>query len=224
MNRSQMQRETQSQEAQRERELAIAEQHAQDDALQAYLDHMSELLLHGNLLNLHEGKEDEGKEVGILARARTLTILERLDKKHKRHVLQFLKEAHLIPKDRTIILLNEANLKDAHLRDLHLENTNLRGVYLYGADLRGAHLKNVDLKGARLDLADLDLADLREVDLRYVRGLTEPQIEQAIGDPKTQLPGHLKRPKLWSTMGDEEQRQELEEEQTKRRANADLPN
>jgi hypothetical protein len=52
----------------------IAEQNAQDDALQAYLDQMSTLLLDKDLRT-----SDEDSEVRTLARARTLLVLERLD-------------------------------------------------------------------------------------------------------------------------------------------------
>ena len=61
-----------NQRAQAERELA--EQRAQDEALQAYLDQMSQLILERNLL---EAKE--GDPVYTLAQARTSTVIVRLD-------------------------------------------------------------------------------------------------------------------------------------------------
>ena len=54
------------------------EQRAQDPALQAYLDQMSTLLLEKDLRN-----SEEDSEVRTLARARTLTVLERLDPSRK---------------------------------------------------------------------------------------------------------------------------------------------
>jgi cell division protein FtsB len=77
------------QRAQAERELAV--QRAQDEALQAYLDQMGSLLLEKEL---RESKEDS--EVRTLARARTLTVLGRLDPSRKTALMQFLVEADLV--------------------------------------------------------------------------------------------------------------------------------
>jgi hypothetical protein len=77
------------QRAERERELE--EQRAQDEALQAYLDQMSTLLLEKDLRS-----SEEDSEVRTLARARTLTVLGRLDPSRKAAVMQFLLEAELV--------------------------------------------------------------------------------------------------------------------------------
>jgi uncharacterized protein HemX len=66
--RAQQAQKIENQRAQAERELA--EQSAQDEALQAYLDHMSGLLLERDLR-----ASEEDSEVRSLARARTLTVL-----------------------------------------------------------------------------------------------------------------------------------------------------
>jgi hypothetical protein len=68
-----------------EAERELAEQRAQDEALQAYLDQMSSLLLEKDLR-----ASGEESEVRTLARARTLTVLERLDPSRKTAVMQFL--------------------------------------------------------------------------------------------------------------------------------------
>jgi hypothetical protein len=75
-----------------------AEQRGQDEALQAYLDQIGQLLLDKNL----RGSE-AGSEVRSLARARTLTLLPRLDGGRKGRVVQFLYESGLIDKDRLIL-------------------------------------------------------------------------------------------------------------------------
>src|SRR5215211_6844481 len=72
----QRQQQIENQRAEAERELA--KQSAQDEALQAYLDQMSSLLLEKDL---REAKGDS--EVRTLARARTLTVLRRLDTNRK---------------------------------------------------------------------------------------------------------------------------------------------
>ena len=70
-----------------------AEQRAQDEALQAYLDQLGQMLLDGEK-PLRESKE--GDEVRTLARARALTVLNRLDGRRKATVVQFLYESGLI--------------------------------------------------------------------------------------------------------------------------------
>ena len=62
-------------------ERKLAQQRAQDEALQAYLDQMGSLLLEKDLR-----ASEEGSEVRTLARARTLTVLGRLDSSRKVHV------------------------------------------------------------------------------------------------------------------------------------------
>ena len=73
----------------------IEEQRAQDAALQAYLDQMSQLMLDGDLLR---GSDGGSEEVRTLARARTRTVLARLNSRRKGSVVQFLYEASLINK------------------------------------------------------------------------------------------------------------------------------
>jgi hypothetical protein len=75
--------------AKAERELA--EQRAQDEALQTYLDQMSTLLLEKDLRS-----SEEDSEVRTLARTRTFTVLGRLDPSRKKEVMQFLIEADLV--------------------------------------------------------------------------------------------------------------------------------
>jgi hypothetical protein len=68
----------------------VEEQRAQDAALQAYLDQMGTLLLKEELR-----KSEEDSEVRTLARARTKTVLERLDSRRTAAVIEFLIEAEL---------------------------------------------------------------------------------------------------------------------------------
>ena len=74
--RAQQAQKIENQRAEAERELA--EQRAQDEALQAYLDQMSGLLLERDLR-----ASEKGSEVRTLARARTLTVMGRLDPSRK---------------------------------------------------------------------------------------------------------------------------------------------
>jgi uncharacterized protein YjbI with pentapeptide repeats len=149
----------------RTQDLAI--QRARDEALQAYLDKMTELLIDKKL---HE-KRDPYDDTRITARAQTLAVLRQLDKERKRIVLLFLREARLInrenrpPGDRRIyariVGLRDADLTNANLRDAKLINTRrdepvsleraiLKYADLQGADLRASNLSNVDLSYANL--------------------------------------------------------------------------
>jgi hypothetical protein len=77
----------QLQERRDEEARKLEAERAQDAALQAYLDQMTQLLLHEKL-PLRTSQPDD--EVRSVARARTLTALGVLDGLRKRTVLQFL--------------------------------------------------------------------------------------------------------------------------------------
>lgn len=89
--------------------------------------------------------------------------------------------------------LLEAQFPGANLRNARLSRAYLRGANFDEADLRGADLRRASLTGA-----SLAQADLRSVDLRSTRGLTQEQIDEAIGDHATRLPEHLRRPEAWA--------------------------
>ena len=163
-----------------EAEQELAKQRAQDEALQAYLDQMRNLLLEKDLRD-----SEEGSEVRTLARARTLTLLPRLDPAHRNSVMHFLEEASLIQAQPfvgdPIISLDGANLEGITLGDsvehtdsgmAHLEGVNLSGSDLSNAALQGAQLGNADLRGANLGYtslrqAQLSGANLADADLTY---------------------------------------------------------
>jgi hypothetical protein len=172
---------------------AAAERRAQDDALQAYLDQMGQLLLDKDR-PLRTAAA--GDEVRTLARARTLTILSRLDGERKRSVVQFMYESCLITKDRAVLDLNGANLSRANLRGANLRGANLSKADLRGADLSAeylraelggvkinwaiaiANLTGADLRGADLRGADLRGANLRNADLEDIRGFTNEEVDE----------------------------------------------
>ena len=136
----------------------IADERRQDDRLQAYLDGMSELLTDKDR-PLHRAQVGDG--LSTVARARTLTVLPRLDGERKRSVVQFLYESGLIARNRVVVYLGGADLRGANLRGASLEGTNLRWADLRGADLRGAHLTEANLFSAILEGTDLIWANLR---------------------------------------------------------------
>jgi type III secretory pathway component EscS len=117
---------------QREREQDIARQHTQDEALQAYLDHISQLLT-DKVPSLRNAQPED--EVRTLARARTLTVLPRLDGRRKATVVRFLYEANLIKRERVILDLWDADLSGAVLSGADLRSADLAGKNLHRAEL-----------------------------------------------------------------------------------------
>src|SRR5215208_2203937 len=160
------QQRVENQRAEAERELAV--QRAQDETLQAYLDQMSTLMLEKDLRN-----SDEDSEVRTLARARTLTVLKRLDASRRAEIMQFLLEADLVRRvggSAPVIELESAHLRDtslvvANLSGAALKLARLSGANLLYADLSEADLRDADLRGANLNIARLRGADLRNADL-----------------------------------------------------------
>ena len=160
----------------------IEEQRAQGEALQAYLDQMSTLLLERDLRSSTEDNAtQESIEARTLARSQTLTVLGRVDSSRKSQVLQFLDEANLIRsvngKDPIVTLsradLRGADLGGAYMNDAHLSDANLRDAFLSSADLSDANLNkawlsDADLLGADLSGAALHNAYVADADLRVV--------------------------------------------------------
>jgi uncharacterized protein YjbI with pentapeptide repeats len=123
----------------------VASDKQREDALHAYIDDMSELLLGKNLRDSQP--EDEVRKI---VRVRTLTILRRLDAKRRVDVLHFLQEAGLIDKDKPIISLKEADLSEVFLSSVTDGQANFRGINLSGAMLAGASIMFANLTGADL--------------------------------------------------------------------------
>jgi hypothetical protein len=173
---------------------AAAERRAQDEALQAYLDQMSDMLIpNTDRPSLYKAQPSD--DLSIVARARTLTVLARLDGKRKGRVVQFLYETGLISKRRPVFYLRGADLRKADLTfaelmwedptvadrmradlllvDLRgdspgvasLERVDLRATDLSGTNLSGADLSGADLRCAHLSFADLVGANLSGADL-----------------------------------------------------------
>jgi len=126
-------------------------QSSQDQALREYLDKMSEMLTDEDR-SLHDARP--GDSLSTVARARTLTLLPRLNGYRKGSVLRFLYEANLITLEVG--------------RVLDISGADLRGANLEGTDLHNADLRETNLEGAWLRWAILDGANLAEADLRKI--------------------------------------------------------
>ena len=199
-------------------------QQAQETALRAFVDLISELVVNGRLNGAHEGFVDAHR----VAQARTTEILLALDKDRKRRVLKLIYDLHLIHRYSPVLSLRNAALEAADLSGVTLDSAYLAGADLRTADLRGAYLVAADLRNADLQDAKLQGVDLRKADLRgailkganlseadltgadlsgaHVEGadlreaiVTTEQIKQARGDQTTILPDYLQAPHdVWS--------------------------
>lgn len=138
----------------------IADDRLKEQALQAYLDRMSELLLNG-----HFDNPDTRDKAKTVTRARTLTILRGLDGVRKGVLLRFLYESDLITGDRPNIDLSDADFSKADLAEASLSNANLVKVNLVKAHLEMAHLNNAHLQEALLIETDLEAAELKAANL-----------------------------------------------------------
>jgi uncharacterized protein YjbI with pentapeptide repeats len=215
--KAQEDRDTAAQKAQKDRDETISAQRTQDAALQTYLDRMSLMLVERPLLTARPGEP-----LSVVARALTLTILERLDGYRKRAVLEFLYEAGLINRDQPVIDLGDtyprradratiwgvtlgpepgfqsAQLQAATLARSHLRAAHLRGAALQGANLQEAHLQGANLQEAHLERADLRGANLEGADLRgaYLQRaqVTDKQLGDTLSLQGATMPDGSKHP------------------------------
>src|SRR5215207_293872 len=178
-----------NQRAEAERELA--EQRAQDEALQAYLDQMSQLILDRKLLEVEQGDpvHAPGDPVHTLAQASTSTAILRLDAKHNESVTHFLINSDLsVRSEDSARLLRGSTLSHAKLSGAHLPNADLGDAELIGADLSDANLFSADLSDANLigadlsrsvlDNANLSGAVLDNANLGGADGITNEELDQ----------------------------------------------
>lgn len=112
----------------------IASDNQREAALQAYIDKVSELLLHERL-----GESAPPHEVAIIARARTATVLRILDPVRRGSLIQFLSQSGILA------ICVENSIKGSFDSPLNNENS-----LLYGADLQGATLIGTNLERANL--------------------------------------------------------------------------
>jgi uncharacterized protein YjbI with pentapeptide repeats len=164
------------------RQFTVEERRAQDQALQAYLDQMSQMLADKER-PLREASL--GDSLSTVARARTLTVLERLaDGNHKANVAQFLHESDLIMNTHSVVNLRGANfaganLASADLNGANFEEADFEGAILDAANLNGTNFAGVTLKNASLYFTELERADLSRAMLDSVYHLDTANLSQA---------------------------------------------
>ena len=159
-----------------------------ENALQTYIDKISELLVKEHLgERTADGKlNPEYEHIRKIARVRTITVLTQLDGRRVGYVFTFLREAGLmkISDDSVLTLdgvdLHGVNWSRAYIKQVNLSNTflykanftetlfsqvDLNYAYLVKANFRYASLDGVDLRDAVLTLADFTGADFTDTDL-----------------------------------------------------------
>ena len=150
---------------QAENEKKIADNNLREQALEAYFDKMSELLIDKQLkVLIGKTLEESDPEYSVLdaalniVRVRTLSVLRRLDQdgERKGNVIRFLIDSELLSN----LDLNSADLSLANLSGAKLYNANLSGANLEGANLKDAKLSHTNFSGANLSRTDLSRTDL----------------------------------------------------------------
>lgn len=100
---------------------------------------------------------DEHQAALAQVREMTFAVLPDLDGLHKRALIQYLYDAHMIR------IPAQIDLHGADLREIDLRSADLCAVDLRGADLRGARLAGARLSRANLSGALLTYEQLRQV-------------------------------------------------------------
>jgi len=140
----------------------IADINLHEEALQDYIDRVSDLLI-DNEANSLKSDNPLLELIKDVMRTRTLTILRSLEKdgERKGSVIRFLIDAELISNYSYIVLdLSSANLRGAKLNGVDLNRVVLSDTDLSNADLSNADLNNTNLSNANLSNANLSDADL----------------------------------------------------------------
>jgi hypothetical protein len=160
-----------------------AELNIREEALQSYLDRISEILIDSKVNSL-DPNDPSLELIKDIVRTRTLTLLRSLDGDGERKgaVIRFLVDADLINSYLTLDL-SSANLRGAKLGGVNLSRAYLSNVDLSNADLSNADLSNTDLSNTDLNNADLSNADLTSAQMYSSRlnnaNLTEAELTSA---------------------------------------------
>jgi uncharacterized protein YjbI with pentapeptide repeats len=126
-----------------------------------------------------------------LARARTATVVQRLDADRNQDVMRFLGETNLLGDK----FLRQGDFPSISLlAGTDLRGTDLKGVVLPNANLSTADLRDADLTDADLGSAVLRDADLRGADLTEAKGVSEELVFQGTKLEGATVPDGSKHP------------------------------
>lgn len=152
-------------DAQHALSLQIATDQQQEALLLNYMNSVSDMLLHDKLLESHPMDV-----VNVVANARTLETLRKLDPDRKAAVMRFLYGTKLITNDHRTVSMIDSDFTNAHLHAIDLRDSDLLGTNFSKADLSSANLSfcllgYVNFRGANLTGADLHDADMNKIDV-----------------------------------------------------------
>jgi uncharacterized protein YjbI with pentapeptide repeats len=132
--------------------------------------------------------------------------LTRADLKGSNLLAADLRDAVLLGAHLVGAKLEGANLMKTDLVGAELVNSNLESANLADADLEYANLAHTDLKSADLTRANLNNANLSGADLKItpgqielygIVGISQEQVNSALGDRNTVLPSGIVMPESW---------------------------
>ena len=180
---------TQLSQEQRATQLSISQDQQRETILQNYINQISDLLAHDNLL-----KAQRSDPVRIAANAYTHEALPRLDPGRKAEAMRFIYQTKLVSNDSIILDLSSVDISHAQMANIDLRDTYLVGANMSGSDLHNAilsdaslvftnlshaNLAHINLQGADMHNTNLAGTDLTGANLRDVTGLTSQQLAQA---------------------------------------------
>lgn len=146
------------------------DENLQENALAAYLDRISDLLVNDSLRDGEAASAARDVALGW-----TTMILPRLSGKRKGVVLQFLYGANLLNKSNPVLSLGNTDfsgvtlhtwLEDIYLNGANMGKANLEGCYLWGADLSATDLQDANLENANLGEINLENSLLEGANLK----------------------------------------------------------
>jgi uncharacterized protein YjbI with pentapeptide repeats len=162
LNRRQDERDQQAEEDRRSREVQVENERAQDAAVQAYLDQLTQLLLTQRDQDLLRMQVDD--EVRQVIKARSEPLLRSVSVARRWSLIQFLSLMGLLRSDEPLV--RDVDLKGVSLRRADLKKANLEGANFEDADLQEANLEEASLLGgANLRRAALNRANLSRAQL-----------------------------------------------------------
>ncbi|GER88071.1 hypothetical protein KDW_22330 [Dictyobacter vulcani] len=168
-------------------QIHIASEQQQEAVLQNYLNKLTDLLVHDQLLKMRN-RADPPK---IAADALTLDTFSRVNPERKAELMRFIYHTKVISNDSTILDMQDVDVSKATMGNIDLQDTNLLGANISGADLHGANMSDTlltftnlsqtnltraNFQGSDMHNTNLTGADLAGANLRDATGLTQTQL------------------------------------------------
>ncbi|GCE26738.1 hypothetical protein KDA_22220 [Dictyobacter alpinus] len=167
--------------------LHVAGEQQQESIVLNYINKISDLLVHDQLLN----KRNHADPQKIAADALTRDAFSHLDSEHKGRMMRFIYTTKLINNDSVVLDMQSVDVSKAQmdtidLRDTHLVGANISGSDLHGANLSDAILTFTDLSHTNLVKADLHACDMHNTNLTGAN-LAGANLRDVVGLSQTQL-------------------------------------